>query len=234
MSHTTWTRGILNRVGVLYNTIYSGCRGLPDASGPVFKTSPCKPKFAFCPSTSRPSCPASVPSSQLRTMFAPMIPIRGPGNMCSRSSRRSRSMFLGNIPDTACRMICRREYAQLVYWRARGNALSAHLFWFSSLHLLVRDLFQSSREHGMTAINELLGLFTSHFDLARVCNDDMVSTVHCISGPLVSECEHATTIKNAPLGSYIGLCFPMSTRAIRSAIFPRIRSDASTWCHTRA
>jgi hypothetical protein len=30
---------------------------------------------------------------------------RGPTNIFRRSRRRSRILFLGNIPDTACRMI---------------------------------------------------------------------------------------------------------------------------------
>lgn len=32
----------------------------------------------------------------------------------------------------------------------------------------------------------------------------------------------------------MGLCLPMSTNAMRSASFPRMRSDASTWCHSLA
>ena len=34
--------------------------------------------------------------------------------------------------------------------------------------------------------------------------------------------------------SYIGLCLPMSTIAMRSASLPSVRSVASTLCHTRA
>ena len=33
---------------------------------------------------------------------------------------------------------------------------------------------------------------------------------------------------NVPLGSKMGLCFPMSTIAMRSASFPNTRSEAST------
>jgi len=47
----------------------------------------------------------SVPSSQLRTMFAPTLPILKDGKILRRSRRRSRSLFFGNMPETACRMI---------------------------------------------------------------------------------------------------------------------------------
>lgn len=48
----------------------------------------------------------NVPSSQLRIMLPPRIPMRCAGKILRRSRRRSRSLFLGNMPDTACRMIC--------------------------------------------------------------------------------------------------------------------------------
>lgn len=47
----------------------------------------------------------SVPSSQLRQTFAPRIPVSLEGKTRSLSIRRSRSLFLGNMPETACRMI---------------------------------------------------------------------------------------------------------------------------------
>ena len=46
-----------------------------------------------------------VPSLQLRMIFPPTIPIRSDGNILRRPRRRSRSLFFGNMPDTACRMI---------------------------------------------------------------------------------------------------------------------------------
>lgn len=46
-----------------------------------------------------------VPSSQVLSIFAPTFPMLYDGNIFKRSRRRSLSLFFGNIPETACRMI---------------------------------------------------------------------------------------------------------------------------------
>ena len=76
-----------------------------------------------------------VPSLQLRIIFPPTIPIRSDGNILRRPRRRSRSLFFGNMPDTACRMICNSN-GSVVYTITHTTIkrTSSGCFFFMSLY----------------------------------------------------------------------------------------------------
>ncbi len=77
----------------------------------------------------------------------------------------------------------------------------------------------------MMSIDELLRFLACHGDLPSVADYHVISTVDCND---TFRQTHEMDKMNAPLGSKMGLCFPIRTNAIRSASFPRIRSEAST------
>lgn len=119
----------------------------------------------------------SVPSCQLRRTFAPSTPMLYDGNILSLSSRRSRSLFLGNMPDTACRII----------WGSRTSILwrhSWHRAYFVRVfpHLVfIRCLLQAAGKHGVFAEQELLVLVSGDLDVSRVGDNHVVPAVHCTS-----------------------------------------------------
>lgn len=81
-----------------------------------------------------------VPSLQLRIIFPPTMPIRSDGNILRRPRRRSRSLFFGNMPDTACRMIY-TTMGHLQSLRIRGIGHETHFFRMPFLHVFIRCLF---------------------------------------------------------------------------------------------
>ena len=75
-----------------------------------------------------------VPSLQLRIIFPPMMPIRSDGNILRRPRRRSRSLFFGNMPDTACRMICKITMGHLRTRIYNMKRTSSGCLFFMSLY----------------------------------------------------------------------------------------------------
>jgi hypothetical protein len=101
-----------------------------------------------------------VPSSQLRRMFPPILPMWYDGKIRSLSSRRSRSLFFGNIPETAWRMICNTVINAVNVGRWR------HLVRFLDHHILVGCFFESSGKHRVLPVQQLLPFSASHYDLS--------------------------------------------------------------------
>jgi len=119
-------------------------------------------------------CGGSVPSSQLLRMLPPSTPMLYEGNILSLSSRRSRNLFLGNMPDTACLMICRsRQHID-----NNSAVVGTHLVRLSRLHIPVRCLLQPSWVHRVLPVQQLLILPPCNFNISRVGHNHVVPTVH--------------------------------------------------------
>lgn len=120
-----------------------------------------------------------VPSSQLRITFAPNMPMRCAGNILRRSRRRSRSLFLGNIPETACRMIWRSREGEPCK-KSLGPEMSkhTHLVRVFDFHRLVGRLLQASWEHRVFPEQQLLLLAPCDLHFSRVRNDNVVAAIH--------------------------------------------------------
>ena len=56
---------------------------------------------------------------------------------------------------------------------------STHLVGFPPHHILVFDLFQSSRVHGMVPVHQLLSLLACNLNVLRICYNDVVTAVRC-------------------------------------------------------
>lgn len=121
----------------------------------------------------------NVPSSQLRMIFMPKMPIFSEGNIFRRSNRRSRNLFLGNIPDTACRMTCTPKSNQVIQPKTRWQRNGTYMVWVLRHHIFVRRLLQPSREHRMLSEEQLLLLLSSNFHPSRVRHNYVVPAVHC-------------------------------------------------------
>lgn len=121
----------------------------------------------------------SVPSSHRFTILCWNTPISPSGKMRSLSNLLSRSLFLGNIPDTAWRMICETDARE----KLNSGGLSvpwhcvAHLVRFPLHHILVLDLFQTPRIHRVFAVQHLVLLATRDLDLLGVGHNHIVTTV---------------------------------------------------------
>lgn len=125
-----------------------------------------------------------LPSSQLRRTLPPRTPMCSRGKMYNRSRRRSRSLFLGNMPETAWRMICVAEKEQtsvLGAWDVWGGRDTerepTYLVRLPNHHILIRRLLQSTRVHRVLAVQQLLVLPSRHLHLSRVRDNHIVSTV---------------------------------------------------------
>ena len=116
----------------------------------------------------------SVPSSQRFKMFCSKAPMSPSGKIRSRSSLRSRNLFLGSIPETAWRIICQ---TRLGFAGEVEGPHATHLVRLPPHHVLVLNLLQTSGVHRMVPVDELLSLLPSDLDVPRVCHDDVVPTV---------------------------------------------------------
>ena len=133
--------------------------------------------------------PGSVPSSHLRMMLCFNTPISSSANIRNRSNRRSRSLFLGNIPETACRMIC-CNHERSLSTRMQCNTIRScptHLIRVFLQQVLVPTLLQATRIHGVMIIHLLIHFVPRHNDIFRVCDNDVVPTIHWLSHNKVSK-----------------------------------------------
>lgn len=120
----------------------------------------------------------SVPSSHRFTILCWNTPISSLGKIRSLSNLLSRNLFLGNIPDTAWRMICKR-----IRCTVNSSDLSfawhgvAHLVRFPLHHILVLNFFQPSGVHSVFAVQYLVLFSAGYLDLLGIGNDHIVTTV---------------------------------------------------------
>ena len=117
----------------------------------------------------------SVPSSQRFSIFCSKTLMSLSSKIRRRCSLRSRSLFFGSMPDTACRMICVCQ--RIIGSQALLYSITAYLVGLSPHHIPVLDLFQATREHRVVPIHDLLRLVTSHLYVPRICDDYVVTTV---------------------------------------------------------
>ena len=117
----------------------------------------------------------SVPSSQRFSIFCSKTPMSPSSKIRRRCSLRSRSLFFGNMPETACRIICNRQ--RVIGNRASLYRITTHLVGLSPHHISVPNLLQTTGKHRVVPIYELLSLVTGHLHVPRIRDDHVVTAV---------------------------------------------------------
>jgi hypothetical protein len=118
--------------------------------------------------------------SHLFVMFWDKDPISSPSNIRRRARRLSRSLFFGNIPATAFRMIYirTRDIRSTFTGITKSSQMHPHLFWTLLHQVTITLLLETTRVHGVMPIYYLLLLVTRDAYLTRVCHNDIVTTIH--------------------------------------------------------
>lgn len=98
----------------------------------------------------------------------------GPSNIRSLSSRRSRSLFFGNMPETAFLIIWKPLLSREAFKRYKR---ATHFVGLLAHHVPIFNLFQASRVKRVLPVQNLIGLPSCDFDLTGIRHDHIVPAV---------------------------------------------------------
>ena len=120
----------------------------------------------------------------------------GPSNIRNLSNRRSRSLFFGNMPETAFRIIWKLSLSEMAFKQYKK---ATHFIGLLAHHVPIFNLLQPSWVHRVLPVQNLVGLPACDFDLTSIRHDHIVTAVDY---PAVTFPDSQAKKKiNIPLGS---------------------------------